>query len=498
VKRQSEGFPSPRSDIADPFDLTTRRAGRSAETEALGYRSGEVIDESYVLVRVIARGPSAAVWVAQELVFGKQFALKMLRDPSGMVHATERVAREARLLARIQHPNVVQVVEFGVTKWADPYLVMELLSGPTLEELLARAARMRPTEAVQLLLPIADALAVAHGLGILHRDLKPQNVVCIRNPLGYLQPKVIDFGIAIERGPDNHITQTGIVLGSPEYLAPERARGGRDDDPRSDLWSFCITLYELVAGRTPFYDPSDATRVLEAVLEGAVPPLSDFGVDEPELDAILARGLQKAPQGRWPDMRALGRALAAWLVLKGTYEDTEGNSLETTWLTVSSVAPVAMDADRGVPSSFPADFSSYRIPKRSWGRSVVGIGAAAIAFGSIAVASLQTSGHLGSRASVATRPPPLATTVAQIETQIASPVAVEPALDAGPEPELAENASEDFGVRSPEPLPLRTNPWRARVREAEPEEFPSTIEVESTIAPESAPLPVPEPPPTFE
>jgi serine/threonine protein kinase len=477
LRRNAEELSTPASEIADPFDLTRRRPARNGETEALGYRSGEILDQSYVLVRVLSRGPSAAVWVAQDLRSGEQYALKMLRDPSGMVHATERFALEARLLARIRHPNVVQVIEFGLTKWADPYLVMELLVGSTLQELLARGGRMRQTDAVQLLLPIADALACMHAAGILHRDLKPENVMCIRHPLGYLQPKVIDLGIAIELGPDHHITQTGIVLGSPEYLAPERARGKRNEDERSDLWSFCIMLYELIAGRTPFYDPSDATRVLEAVLVEAVPPLSDFGIDDPELDAILARGLQKAPQGRWPDMRALGRALAEWLVRRGSYEDIEGNSLQTSWLSVSSLAPVALDSDVAPPANPPEEYASYRPPTRSWARSALGLGAATLALGSIAVASLQSSGHLDLRSSAATPVPPVETAPVQV-------VASEGEIDAGTD----ALSSEDFGVREPERRSSKSNIRRTR--------NPATQR--PTTAPKSKRTPIPRRPRGFE
>jgi serine/threonine-protein kinase len=490
VNEDPEGLHRTSSDEADPFDLTTRkRVSGTGETDALGYHTGQMVDDAYVLIRVLARSGTAAVWVVQHTGTGQQFALKMLHDPSGMVHATERVAREANSLAKIQHPNVVKVVRFGLTKWADPFVVMELLVGPTLQDLLARGGRLRPTDAVQLLLPIADALKAIHAAGILHRDLKPENVICVRSSFGYTQPKIIDFGIAAGMGGGvGRITQTGIVLGSAEYVAPERARGAADVDGRSDLWSFCVMLYELVAGQTPYSDAASSTEVLTNVLERAVPPLERFGVQEPELGAILARGLQKQPKGRWPDMQSLGRALAAWLVSKGVYEDVEGNSLETTWLsTPASLAPMALDAAPEAPAPvFPQDDPPYQLPKKSWVGSALGVGVAAVAFVSLVVASTLSAGEW--RASEPAAPPP----VDYIEREAGvdfAPLVVDvngvgvAGVDAGVDAGADASADE---VEAPAKR-KRSIPWRAPARVPAPAKEPA-----------STPLPTPRPPPAFE
>ena len=155
--------------------------------------------------------------------------------------------------------------DLGVTERGDPFIVMELLKGEDLRELLRRTVRLTPIRAVQLLLPIADALATAHAQGIVHRDLKPENVFIVGLEQRIL-PKIVDFGIAKPGWPcDRRLTRAGTVMGSPEYMSPEQALGREDVDQRVDVWSFCIVLYECLVGRPPFFGnyESTLTEILE-------------------------------------------------------------------------------------------------------------------------------------------------------------------------------------------------------------------------------------------
>jgi serine/threonine-protein kinase len=216
---------------------------------------------------------------------------------------------------------------------------MELLDGESLSAALKRRDKLPTVRAVQVLLPIADALVVAHARGVVHRDLKPDNVHLARLADGRVQPKILDFGIAkLDAPAAPKLTLDGTVLGSPAYMSPEQARGQSDIDLRVDVWAFSVMLYELVTGCTPF--AGDSYNALLYAIMGQEPlSLAEHGVDEPELWAILARGLDKNRDTRFPNMRALGRALAEWLLDRKIKTDITQGPLKS-WLE-ESAAPTA-------------------------------------------------------------------------------------------------------------------------------------------------------------
>jgi serine/threonine-protein kinase len=320
----------------------------------------------------------AAVWVVQNLVLDAQFALKLIRNDGRDPHSTERVLKEARSAARIEHPAIIRMLDFGVTDRGDPFLVMELLSGVSVRERLRNAGPFTPIEAVQLLLPIADGLSVAHAHGIVHRDLKPDNIVCVTEGVGRCQPKIIDFGIAKQLDQEStSLTLAGTVLGSPEYMSPEQARGLPDVNHQADIWAFSVVLYEMVTGTTPFFRGSIA-GVLRAIVEEPARPIADFGIDDPELWSIILRGLQKFPAARWDDMRSLGTALAEWLLRRGVEEDACAQSVRMVWLRGSSSAPpVAIDARAHAERARLAALSEdYEVPKKGIFKTTLGIASA--------------------------------------------------------------------------------------------------------------------------
>jgi serine/threonine-protein kinase len=213
---------------------------------------------------------------------------------------------------------------------------MELLEGESVQQLLAREQRLTATEAVRLLLPIADALRAAHAKGIVHRDIKPDNVFVSRDASGGggIQPKLVDFGIAKleKRDVDSHLTQKGAVLGSPDYMSPEQARGEEDIDYRADIWSFCVLLYEAISGEPPFAG-TNYNALLRAIVETRATTLEERCVADNELSTIVATGMMKERKLRWDSMLDLGDALAVWLLKQGVYEDAAGGSVEAKWIT---------------------------------------------------------------------------------------------------------------------------------------------------------------------
>jgi serine/threonine protein kinase len=233
--------------------------------------------------------------------------------------------------ARISHPSIVRIFDVDTSEREGHFLVMELLHGPTLSDTLAARGRFTPEEAALLVLPIAGAAAAAHAEGVVHRDIKPQNVMLVDGGDGAVVPKLIDFGVAhlMAEPESTRITRTGMMVGSPAYMAPEQVRAHGDIDARADVWALCALFYELVAGITPFRRETPYAT-LEAILAEEVScPGALRG--EPELWSILRRGLAKERSQRWTSARELGRELAAWALGRGIDADAAGTSLASCW-----------------------------------------------------------------------------------------------------------------------------------------------------------------------
>ena len=316
-------------DSADTISVETQKV--SVSTKSVDLTAGQLIGGKYRLVRRLGEGGMASVWVAHNEALDINVAIKFIRSDLANADLGNRLLQEARAAARLGHPGIVRVSDFGKTATGDPYIVMELLNGEDLGEVIKRKGPMAPLKAVRTLLPIVDALAVAHGKKIVHRDLKPENIFLAQEENGKVQPKVVDFGIAkLEQDDTVRITQMGAAMGSPAYMSPEQARG-LDVDARTDVWAMCVVFYEVMTGSLPF-NGNSYTALVVAILEGKPKPLTELGIGDEELWQIVARGLEKDENRRWPSMRELGGALARWALAHSVADDITGSNLQSSWV----------------------------------------------------------------------------------------------------------------------------------------------------------------------
>jgi len=333
--------------------VNTSRGTASTAPPSERFFEGQDINRKYRLIRPLDQGGMGTVWVAHHQDLDAPVAIKLIRAEVQSEETTARLTTEARVLARLGHPAILQVYDFGKTEQGDPYIVTELLHGECLDGALERQVKFDALTAVKLMLPVADGLSVAHQRGIVHRDLKPANIFLARTLAGRIQPKILDFGIAqVAQAQDTKITREGVLMGSPVYMSPEQARGKAAVDPRTDVWAFCITLYECLTSTVPF-DGENYNSVLRAIIENQPEPTTHLCAGNSALWAIIERGLRKDPDQRWQSMQELGTALAQWLWNQGIAEDISRTALHSTWLSPESEDPVSSFPPVTVPRSTP-------------------------------------------------------------------------------------------------------------------------------------------------
>ncbi|HEY5959965.1 MAG TPA: serine/threonine-protein kinase, partial [Polyangiaceae bacterium] len=261
----------------------------------------------YVVLRRIGEGGLGIVYEARHQRLGKRVAIKTLNESMAAdPKVWERFLREGRAAAKLRHPNVVDVSDVAFE--ADrPYLVMELLEGEELSALIKRESPLSVQRTVDLLIPIVSALAHAHDCGVVHRDLKPQNVFLSRSPAGLVIPKVVDFGISkLLNDEPIELTNSRAFLGSPPYMSPEQAGGAKVVEFRSDQFSLGVIAYECLTGFRPFAGDS-LFSLLSAVINDEPPPIHSEGAHIPsELAAVITKMMSKAPYDRFDCMRSVG------------------------------------------------------------------------------------------------------------------------------------------------------------------------------------------------
>jgi serine/threonine protein kinase len=282
---------------------------------------GALIDERYRVESLIAKGAVGSVYKAKQELLGRQVALKVLHgylgaDPESLV----RFHREAKAISRLEHPNLLTLYDFGMTADGQPYFVMDLLNGTTLAKLLTCEGRLDVRRTLTIVKQVLEALSEAHKKGIIHRDIKPPNIVLIDKEETKEFVKLVDFSIA--KMADNstidpvQLTVDGIICGSPAYMSPEQCRGA-DVDGRSDIYSIGIVLFESLTGKRPF-SAKDLVSLMYLHVNDEPPKLSDVEPDlqfPAELENLVSSTLAKDPAQRPQNVEALLARLNA--VLEG-------------------------------------------------------------------------------------------------------------------------------------------------------------------------------------
>ena len=331
--------------LESPADLTT-----AFVEDDPAHQPGDRVC-SYLIEAEIARGGMGVVYKAWDTRLERWVALKAL-SPSVLAHAEarERLRREAVVAARLSHESVATVYALEKER-EELFIVSEFVAGETLRSRLSRG-RLSLGEALGIALAVGRGLSAAHDLGIVHRDLKPENVML--TPEGHV--KVVDFGIATMEAAGAQLTRTGIIPGTPGYMAPEQLKGHRAD-ARADVFALGVVIYEMIAGRHPF-GPTGSWSVIAAVQERDPPPLASTRGDVPDaLEALVMRCLAKAPEARYASAGELVEALTpvdSGLATSTPSPPTPTGSVRVShaiwWLQVHQLAATAAIALMMVPA----------------------------------------------------------------------------------------------------------------------------------------------------
>ncbi|MFO0686890.1 MAG: protein kinase [Sandaracinus sp.] len=291
-------------------------ASKSTGVDAPESLVGRTLDGRFRILSALARGGMGAVYRAEQLPLGRAVAIKILslrHDEDQDPEFRKRFLLEASTAAKLTHPNTVRVFDYGQTDDGLYFIAMELLEGQTLKEVIAKEGALDPERAVEIAKQIARSLREAHRLGIVHRDMKPGNVMLVERG-GEETVKVLDFGLAKDTGGENgeveDITQTGVFTGSPKYMSPEQIQGEKLD-ARSDLYSVGVILYEMLSGRPPFVRDQPMQVLMDHIREIPKTVAAPEGKTPLPLGVVhvTMRCLAKVRDERWADMDQLLLAL---------------------------------------------------------------------------------------------------------------------------------------------------------------------------------------------
>jgi serine/threonine protein kinase len=272
---------------------------------------GELVAGKYKLERVLGEGGMGVVYAALHTGTGRRVAIKCVSSNANSLTANARFLREAQAAGRIDHPNVVQVFDVGEDR-RGRFIVMEFLQGHSLAEVW-HGRRLPPADVIDLMMPALRGVHAAHRQGVVHRDLKPDNIFVGRSDPGMpVHVKVLDFGVSklmLDQDDGEDLTRTGVLIGTPQYMSPERVRGRGDTDLRTDVYALGVILYEGLTGVRPFDDEQVANLVVRISKETAR-PLREIDPSIPvELEAVVLKAMARDPDERYPDAEGFALAL---------------------------------------------------------------------------------------------------------------------------------------------------------------------------------------------
>jgi serine/threonine-protein kinase len=333
-----------------------------------------------------------AVYEGVQTRLRKRVAIKVMdRNLAANSEALARFRREIDVTAKLAHPHIVQISDFGEVPTGEPYLVMEFLEGEDLERRLERVGRVSFAAAVAIVNQLASALAVTHAEGVVHRDLKPANVFLVQVPGQRDFVKVVDFGVSkVLKASTTKLTRAQMIVGTPEYMAPEQAAGKVDEiDHRSDQWSLACIAWHMLVGQQPFVGP-DVNAILHQVMNGEPPPLGPALAPllPGQVESVLRRALSKRQIDRFPTITAFAKAFEA------------AAPLDTPMRPIGPVVPVRSSSSPPAAGRAPATTATRRAP-RPW----MWVLAAVLAVGAgVGVALLQSGQLPGAPSAVAPAP----------------------------------------------------------------------------------------------
>ncbi|MBL0197719.1 MAG: serine/threonine protein kinase [Myxococcales bacterium] len=359
--------------------------------------SSSLVAGKYQLVRRIGQGGMGSVWEGRHASLGTTVAIKFIEnDYADNADARTRFDREARAAASIQSKHAIQIFDHGVTEDGKPYIVMEMLKGEPLDKRLQRLHRLPLADAARILQQVGRALAQAHEKGIVHRDLKPENIFLVTSPDDDEEiAKVLDFGIAKVQPSSGSpgltsSTKTGAVLGTPYYMSPEQARGLRNVDHRTDVWSIGVIAFRAVTGRLPFEGES-VGDLLVKICTSPLPVPSQVAPElPPAFDAWFITALERDPQRRFSTMAEAidGLAFAAGITVRRGNAGTPATPFMPVGAAAMGVAPTlspdSVVAAGGTSAPFTAnalDHESRELVRGPSGLLIAGVAAAVLALG---------------------------------------------------------------------------------------------------------------------
>jgi len=336
-----------------PDDGTLLKEKIPSEEQAIG----RVVDGKYRIDGFLKRGGMGSVYRGTHVLLNKPVAIKLIRpELVGSHDIVERFLREARAAAKLSHPNIVTVHDLGQEPDGTLYIAMEIVDGQSLKDLIVSQGPWDPARALRFCRGVASALSVAHRNGVIHRDLKPQNIMVYRDSEGNESPKLLDFGIAKTLEPDSPaLTSTGMVLGTPHYMSSEQAKG-MPADQRSDIYALGVILYEMLVGKVPFDDKSIPSILVKHLTEPPRPPSSLRGDIPREVETLVLRCLEKDPEKRFQTADELGKALS-------TQVDTASHRvLDPTIATIPLNEQVTVESSPGFTGAGGASAARAPVP----------------------------------------------------------------------------------------------------------------------------------------
>jgi len=341
---------------------------------------GTVIDNKYEVIQLIGEGGMGVVYEVKHTLIGRRLAMKFLhKQYVTSEEVTTRFHREAQAAAQIGHDNIIEVTDMGTTEDGSPYIVMEYLDGEDLKGILEKEVQIAPERAANILSQVLSALAGAHNVNIIHRDMKPENIYLVNKSENPDFVKLLDFGISKFRaleGEGKGLTQTGTVLGTPYYMSPEQARGDHNIGHAADIYAVGVIMFQMLTGELPF-DAPNYNALLIKILTEQPPDPREIAPDMPEdLAKVILKAMNREPVGRFHTCMEFRDALTPYRSITGS----SSNITQTQALRALAMKDVEAGSGKVLSeTSTPLDWEQSDAPGESKPRSRVGLIAAVAA-----------------------------------------------------------------------------------------------------------------------